>query len=343
MPAESQAASGRVGARIAFFGSGSLLSRELRAALEQRAFPTADVRLYDEAGPGALSEFDGEALVVTRPDEESILGLDIAFLCGTRSEMTPYLDWGSRRGFTAIDLSGAAAARAGVPLIHTELNPGSISPPLIASPHPLAHNLATVVSVARGVAPVGSLRALAFRPVSELGSAAIDELYQQTVGLLSFSEVPHEILDRQIAFNLVPSRGMQGNFGPDYDERAIAETSRLLDLPAERVGLTSALVPVFHGHTMQVTLRFDARPDVGDLEAAFESARGTLLVRELSDFSPVDLAGEERVAVADMRPDASDPCTVTLWSFCDNLKGGTALNAIRIAERVADRVQGAGQ
>lgn len=343
MSAESQAVFGRAGARIAFFGSGSLLSRELRAALEQRDFPAADVRLYDEAGQGALSEFDGEALIVTRPDEDAIVGLDIAFLCGTRSEMTPYLDWGSRRGFTTIDLSGAAAARPGVPLIHTELNPGAINPPLIASPHPIAHNLATVVSVARDVAPVCAVRALAFRPVSELGSAAVDELYQQAVGILSFSEVPREILDRQLAFNLVPSRGMQGSLGPDYDERAMVETSRLLDLPAERIALTSALVPVFHGHTMQVTLRFETLPDVGDLEAAFESARGTLLVRELPEFSPVDLAGEERVAVADFRPDASDPRTVTLWSFCDNLKGGTALNAIRIAERVADRINGGGK
>jgi len=27
---------------------------------------------------------------------------------------------------------------------------------------------------------------------------------------------------------------------------------------------------------------------------------------------------------------------VALWTFCDNLRGGAVLNAVRIAERVAD-------
>ena len=60
------------GTRIAFFGATSLLGREIRSALERRAFQAAAVKLYDTAGEGTLSEYDGEPLLVSRPDEEEI-------------------------------------------------------------------------------------------------------------------------------------------------------------------------------------------------------------------------------------------------------------------------------
>ena len=121
------------GARIAFFGSTSLLAREVRSCLERRAFHAAGVKLYDRAGEGTLSDFDGEALVVTRPDEEEILGLDIAFMCGTHAETEPYLDWPSLHGYVAIDLSGASRSRPGVPLVHADINPADVGAGVFAT------------------------------------------------------------------------------------------------------------------------------------------------------------------------------------------------------------------
>ena len=53
------------------------------------------------------------------------------------------------------------------------------------------------------------LRALAhiFEPASERGSTGVQELQQQTVGLLSFKGQPKEIFDAQLAFNLLAKYG----------------------------------------------------------------------------------------------------------------------------------------
>ncbi|HET9481220.1 MAG TPA: hypothetical protein VFP98_05640, partial [Candidatus Polarisedimenticolia bacterium] len=52
-----------LGARVAFFGSSTLLAREIRSLMEGRAFGTTEVRLYDRQAEGAIGEFAGEALL----------------------------------------------------------------------------------------------------------------------------------------------------------------------------------------------------------------------------------------------------------------------------------------
>lgn len=343
MPAE--------GSRIAFFGSTSLLAKEIRSALERRSFHAADVKLYDEEGVGTLSEYEGEALLAVRPDEDAIVGLDIAFMCGTPGQTAPYLDWPLRRGFVAIDLSGASRGRSGVPLVHTEINPGAITggngggaavPAIIGSPHPISHNLASLVAALREEGEVVEVEAFALRPASELGEPGIDELYRQTVSLLNFASVPQEVFGRQLAFNVLPSTGAPREGDGPLDERIEAETAALLDLEPGRVTIRSAFVAIFHGHALAVTLEFANPPSLEALRSRIGSTRGLRLVEEVADFSPVDLAGEEAVALTPPRAEARRPRRVRLWSFCDNLKGGAALNAVRIAERVAD-IRGGGR
>lgn len=335
---------GNSGPTLAFFGSMSLMAKEIRSVLESRAFPAGDVKLYDESEEGAITEFAGEAVVVTRPDEEAILGVDIAFLCGSRARMTPYLDWPGRRGYVGIDMSGASLDRSGVPLVHAGINPeairdggpGGAVPPLIGAPHAVSHNLATVVEAARRVGRVTALEAVALRPVSEMGDKGIDELYQQTVAVLNFSPVPQEVFGRQIAFNILPAPGTP-QAEPWQEERISAETARMLAMDPGRISLTSAFLPMFHGHATAVSLQFEHPVDAGALAAAFGAAGSLRLVTDPALATPVDLAGEERVAVLGMEAVRHRPEQVRLWTFCDNLKGGAALNAVRIAERLVEQ------
>ena len=50
-------------------------------------------------------------------------------------------------------------------------------------------------------------------PASEYGRAAMDELHQQTVNLLSFQTLPREQYDTQVAFNLLPELGEGAKVG----------------------------------------------------------------------------------------------------------------------------------
>ena len=81
------------GARLALFEATSLTAKGVKDQLAARSFPVTSVRLFTSStDPDAnLTEFKGEAMLVTAPDEEGLGSLDIAFLCGGREE-------GERRG-----------------------------------------------------------------------------------------------------------------------------------------------------------------------------------------------------------------------------------------------------
>ena len=180
------------------------------------------------------------------------------------------------------------------------------------------------------------IEALSLRPASDLGREAVDELYRQTLGLLNFGEVPKDVFGCQIAFNVVPSMGVPQSRAEGFDERVREETRLILGLEAERVCLSSAFVPVFHGHALLLTLTFEEPIDYEVLREAIAKKKGLRLVQDQEEFSPVEMVGEENVAVLDLGPDAVHRRIARLWCFCDNLKGGAALNAVRIAERVTD-------
>jgi aspartate-semialdehyde dehydrogenase len=328
--------------RIAFFGAMSLFAKEVRSVLESRAIASETVKLYDAKQEGTVTEFAGEALLVTKPDEEEAAGLDIAFLCGTAAETVPYLDWPARRGYVAIDLTGASRDRAGVPIVHNEINPEAISGadgalrPIIAAPHPVSHNLASIVAGLRGAGTVTHVEALALRPASDLGDSGIDELYQQTIALLNFSSVPQEVFGRQLAFNILPSTGVDTSRAESFDERIRDETVRVLDMRPDQLSVASAFVSMFHGHAIAATVNFDKAPNPAALKDSMLAFRGITLQEDPSLGSPAEVAGEDNLAVVGLRPDARRPAMVRLWSFCDNLRSGAALNAVRIAERVLD-------
>ncbi len=323
---------------LVFFGATSLKAREIRTLLDARGFLAGQVRLYDKEGEGAICGFGGEALVVTTPDEEAMVGVDIAFMCGSAAETVPYLGWAESRGFVAIDLSGATSGQSDVPFVHTEINPDSISArtQVIAAPHPVCHNLATLVAAIGRAGRLATVQSLALRPASDLGDKGIDELYKQTVGLLNFSQVSQETFGRQLAFNVLPSSAVVADPVQGFDRRMQEDTARLLGMDPARVSLVSAFVPMFHVHILAVTLEFEAPPDLESLRSLAKATRGIRLVEDPDVFSPVELAGEEAVAILDLRADPHRPACTRLWGVCDNLKGGAALNAVRIAERVAD-------
>ena len=56
-------------------------------------------------------------------------------------------------------------------------------------------------------APVRFAAATVLEPASEFGRAAMDELHQQTVSLLSFQSLPRAIYDAQAAYNLLAGMG----------------------------------------------------------------------------------------------------------------------------------------
>src|SRR5881296_4257652 len=137
-------------AHVALFDATTLTAKGVKDALVARSFPTASVRLFTSSSdPNSnLTDFAGEAMLVTAPDIDALANLDIAFLCGTRREGERYLDWAGRAGFLAIDLTGASNASGDAAPINAAVNPEAIpgGRGVVGTPHPIAQMLSTIIA-----------------------------------------------------------------------------------------------------------------------------------------------------------------------------------------------------
>jgi aspartate-semialdehyde dehydrogenase len=329
------------GAHLALFDATTLLGKGVKERLVDRRFPVASVHLYTSSDdPDAnLSEYAGEAMLVSRPDIEALGPLDIAFFCGTRPEGLRYLDWPGRRGFVAIDLTTASRGAAGVPVVNAVVNPEALpaGPGLVSTPHPIALILSTVLATVKRGCGVREASAVVLQPASEAGEAGISELYQQTLGLLNFGELPRDIFGRQVAFNLVPG-DLYGAAGPPGGATAAEIERDILQVTSGGLALSIAvlLAPVFHCHAAMMRIVLPQGKGRDDLLAALRGTDEIRLEARDGRATPVECAGEPGILVTGIHQ-AGHPEAFWLWIVSDNLQTGSALNAVRIAEAVWKR------
>ncbi|HKN46705.1 MAG TPA: Asd/ArgC dimerization domain-containing protein, partial [Candidatus Polarisedimenticolia bacterium] len=269
-------ATARRRAHVAVFDANTLIAKGIKEQLISRSFPLASVRLFtSKDDPDSnLTDFDGEAMLLTQPDPDSLGSLDIAFLCGSREEGARYLEWPGRKGFVAIDLTTRSNASEDVPLVNAGVNPEAITsrPGVIATPHPIAQLLSTLLAPIVRRCGLREAAAIVFQPASEAGEEGIDELYRQAVSLMNFQDLPREVFGKQIAFNLVPSflyeeEKVPGGARPPALEREVLKiTGGEYSLSVDVV-----LVPVFHCHAVLASLRLPAGRAREDLLASFRS------------------------------------------------------------------------
>src|SRR5437868_14288951 len=88
--------------------------------------------------------------------------------------------------------------------LRPELQP---RPVLLA--HPAAVVLALLILRLQKATDLRTVSATVYEPASEHGQRGMDELHEQTVNLLSFQQLPKNVLDIQVAFNMVSRYGQQ--------------------------------------------------------------------------------------------------------------------------------------
>lgn len=335
-PRAAEPAAGR-GAHLAIFDAQTLVAKGVRDHLVKRAFPIASMRFFSSRpDPEAnLTEFAGEAMFVSEPDPEALGPLDIAFFCGTRPEGERYLAWPKERGFTAIDLTSAARPEKERPPINVAVNVDRIpkAPPVVATPHPIALMLSTVLATAQRGCGLEEAVVTALQPVSEAGEDGINELYRQTLGLLNFQDWPQDVFGRQLAFNLVPAFAYgRGPVPGRIDTREIEEEIRLIAGAGFDLSVGAVLAPVFHCHAAMARLVLARGHGPGDLAAALAASSDIRVDAAGTRATPVDRAGEAGVLVAGPWPAGERPGACWIWIVSDNLQAGAALNGVRIAE-----------
>lgn len=324
---------------IALVGSESLLGREIRDIVATSA-PELNLRLLaeDEEQAGTLTRVGDEPAVVGGLRAENLAEAQAVFLAGSAESSRRALELAGG-SVPVIDLTYAAdedpEARLRAPLLETdeERDGGSI--------HVIAHPAAIAVALflRRLHAQDAIRRAIVqiLAPASERGSAAVEELQQQVVNLLSFKSLPKATFDAQLGFNLLARYGEEAPVPLEQAEMRIERhLATLLDLPGDGEGvpmpsLRLIQAPVFHGYSISAWVEFEANPGVEALEGSLST--DSIEVRA-GDFEPptnVGQAGQNGIAVGAIVPDRNSAEACWFWIVADNLRL-MAENAVMVAK-----------
>jgi aspartate-semialdehyde dehydrogenase len=328
--------------RVAIVGAGTLKGKELSDLLPETSFPTAEVKLLDDdESLGQLETVGDEVTFVQGVTPDSFEHVDFAFFASRRDFTRQHWRMAQQAGSMIVDLSygleDAPGARVRSPWIERELGRQPIpelEPAPVVAAHPAATVLALLLVRAQQAAPVRSAVATVFEPASERGRVGMDELHEQTVNLLSFQQLPKQVFDAQVAFNLLARYGDQSNPPLEQAEHRIASHFRQIagvETPVPSLMLVQA--PIFHAHVFSLYIELEQAQALGDFSQALAGEHVQLT--GLADESPsnVSAAGQEDVLLW-LRADAQREAGVWVWGAADNLRL-LAMNAVECAQQMA--------
>lgn len=316
--------------KIAIAGAATLVGRELKEILSDSPLAAANFVLLDEEDAhGQLEQVGDEVTVIQPIAADTFDHADFSFFCGSESLTRRHWRTALRAGSTVLDLSGALDQETGVlvraPWLGTEAAAVDLFTPAIVPAHPAALALALLLERIQQAAPVRFAAAAVVIPASELGRAAMDELHQQTVSLLSFQALPRAIYDTQAAYNLLGGFGENAKFDLSTTEARIRRHyEALTGGRGPEVAVQVIHAPVFHGHTFLIAVELERPVEIAAIEEALGGEHVDLILEETDSPSNLSATGQNDVLVR-IRPEPGrrNPTQITklwLWAASDNLR-----------------------
>jgi aspartate-semialdehyde dehydrogenase len=320
---------------IAIVGTESLLGREVRDVLSEGV--KLPLRLIASSTGGVFTNLDEQADILDELNADSLADVIAVVLAGTPASCRKALRLVRESGqkTAIIDLTGTLEDQPEGRLIAPLAEISGTSPSgIVLCAHPAATALAILLPALHRHSNIKRTVVTAMEPVSERGQRGLDELQQQSASLLSFREMPKDVFDLQIAYNLVPRYGEEAVINLEDIEQTIdrhlASLLANLDLPG--LGMPSLRLiqaPVFHGYSFQLWVEFENSIDAAHLLNEIEAP--LISVRREGEEVPtnVDAAGQSGLIVGAVEADRNAPNAIWMWVNADAFRL-SAENCLRI-------------
>ena len=325
--------------RVAIVGAATLKGREIKDVLNERNFPSHDVRLLDDdESLGQLEAIGDEPTFIQSVLPEHMESVDFVFFASDDRFTRNTWNMAKKAGSDIIDVSFGLDGVKGVELRAPWIERETGSVPrvdLVGAPvriaHPAAMVLALLLLRAGKAGRVAKSVVTIFEPASERGKRGMDELHEQTVNLLSFQQLPKNIFDTQVAFNLIDRYGAKSDPGLQAVELRIRrDFQHVVGGRSEVPSLMLLQAPIFHGHAFSLYIELEGSVPVEELSAALSGDHVEIWHGEDDAPSNVSAAGQERIQLV-IRNDVGSDKGFWVWAACDNLRVA-AVAAVECAE-----------
>lgn len=331
---------------VAVVGATGAVGREIIHILEQREFPVKTlVPLEMQKQQKRSVRFAKKDISVKELSDSAFNGVDLTFFAAGGTASKEFAWEAVRRGSLVVDNGSTFRMRPDVPLIIPEVNLKHIRRHrgLISNPNPSTIQMCVALKPISEKLGLKRIVVSTYQSVSSAGREAVDELQQQLKALLSGKKYAPKVLSKQIAFNCIPQTDtVLADLSTREESMIIEETRKIFSDPGLPISATCVLVPVLQATGESVNVEAKKKLTLDAVRKMLKKSPGIVMMDD-EDPAPgdelrrtyplhVDVAGKDGVFVGRLRKDLSVESGFDMWIVADNLRKGSALNAIQIAE-----------
>ena len=325
---------------VALVGVGAV-GAEMLKILQERKFPMASLRVL--ATRPREETINGKTYQVEKATPESFRGVDLALFAGGE-EPEGHLGWPAvEAGAVVVDNGPVYRLYPNVPLVVPEVNAHTLEggARMIANPNCSTIQLVVALKPLYDRARIKRVVVSTYQAVSGKGSAAKVQLTKEWKHAAAGEAPPEETcFTKPIAGNVIPHID---RFLPDgytlEETKLLHETRKIMGDDHLQVTATAVRVPVMNSHSEAVNIEFHTPLSADEARKLLRAAPGIKVEDDPSRNvypAPFEVSGTDDVYIGRVRQDHSVPFGINLWIVADNIRKGAALNAIQIAEKMAE-------
>lgn len=330
---------------IAVAGATGTVGEQMIECLEERKFPVGRIKyLAGSRSAGKILEFKGKPVVVEELAHDSFSGVDIALFAAGGQRAREFCPSAWKAGAVCIDTSSAWRMDPEVPLVVPEVNPQAIAgytgKGIIANPNCSTIQMVVALKPLHDFGTIRRIVVSTYQAVSGSGKKAIEELHEQVVELLNGRMPESGVYPHRIAFNCLPQVGPFGDNGYAGEELKLASETRKIMAADIGVTATCVRVPVFYGHSESINIETERKISAAQARELIGRAPGCELADDPASQTypmPLDAVGQDLVLVGRIRADETIENGLNLWVVADNVRKGSATNAVQIAELLIEK------
>ena len=282
---------------------------------------------------GNKVHFLGEDYVLCELSDSSFnYNFDYAIFCAGSDVAEKFAPIAVSHGTIVIDNSSFFRMNPDVPLIVPEVNIGDIknSKGIISNPNCSTIQAMLVLKPLDDRYKIRRIVYSTYQAVSGAGKLAISDL-ESKASSNNLKAFPYPIYN-----NCIPQIDSFTSSGYTKEElKMINETRKILKKPNLPITATCVRVPVINSHSESINIEFVNNFDIYDVKVLLQNSPGVIVVDNI-EKEQYPLAtkanGYDEVFVGRIRKDYSVNYGLNLWVFADNLRKGSATNAVQILE-----------
>ena len=327
--------------KVAIVGASGAVGQEFLRVLDERNFPIDELLLFGSSrSAGSKYTFRGKEIEVKLLQHgDDFKDVDIAFTSAGGDTSKEFAETITKYGAVMIDNSSAFRMDEDVPLVVPECNAEDalVRPRgIIANPNCTTIMMVVVLKPIEKLSHIKRIHISSYQSASGAGAAAMLELEQQFLELLSTRECKtRQTFPHQLAYNVIPQIDKMTENDYTKEEMKMYNETRKIMHSDVRTSATCVRVSSLRSHSESVWIETEQPISVEDVRKALEAASGVTLVDDPQHYvypMPIESAGKDDIYVGRIRQDLANDNGITLWLTGDQIRKGAALNAVQIAE-----------